>query len=183
MKIMNIHYLALLLLLGSPLAAKDSVVVQGDSYPVKISAQEVEWNLIGTEHFKYKVFFSVFTAAYYQQINGDGEKLSFTYTRDLKADDLREQAMKQLVNSNDPVTLEKYKDLTAQIQAAYLDVKENDSYTVTSVPEKGIWLHLNGKELFFSDNAEFGNWYLDIWLGNPPISDSLKDALTKGASS
>lgn len=172
-----------ILFLSSFLYANDVVVVQGHSYPVRISAHEVEWKLTGTEHFKYKVFFSVFTAAYYRQVEGGGEKLIFTYTRDLNADDLRKQSTKHLEESSDSTMLAMYKELTAEIQAAYVNVKENDSYAVTAVPGKGTWLQLNKQEVFFSENAEFGDWYLNIWLGDPPISESLKKALVKEESS
>lgn len=164
---------------SSFLYAADAVEIEGHRYPLTLEAEGVTWNLRGTEHFRYKVFFSVFTAALYNQAQGKGERLRFTYTRNLKAADLREQAIKTLTANNDAATLEKFAALTGQIQAAYLDVKKGDSYTITMIPERGTWLHLNGKELFFSDNAEFGDWYLDIWLGTPPISPSLKAALMK----
>jgi len=177
------YLLNLSVFLSSFLYANEAVTVQGHSYPIRISAHDVEWKLAGTEHFKYKVFFSVFTAAYYRQVDGGGEKLIFTYTRDLKAADLSKQSMNHLEETNDPTTLATYKELTDKIQAAYVNVQENDSYAVTSVPGKGTWLHLNEQEVFFSENAEFGDWYLSIWLGDPPISESLKQALVKEESS
>lgn len=174
----------ILLLFIQPLVlAKDTVTVEGTAYPTRQTAQEVAWELRGTEHFKYKIFFSVFTAAYYKQVNGEGEKLTFTYTRNLKADDIREQAMKTLTANNDENTLKKYATLTQKIQSAYVNIKEGDSYSVTAVPGKGTWLHYNEEEVFYTENAEFGDWYMDIWLGNPPISESLKEALMKDSSS
>jgi hypothetical protein len=172
-------YLFMLTATGLSFAA-DTVTVEGHRYPVTLDAQGATWDLSGTEHFRYKVLFSVFTAGLYTQRDGQGERLTFTNTRKLKADDLREQAMKTLKANNAPATLEKYAVLTEQIQKAYVDVKAGDSYAITVIPESGNWLHLNGNELFFTENAEFGNWYLDIWLGTPPISVSLKEALTKG---
>ncbi|MDF3128382.1 chalcone isomerase family protein [Kiritimatiellaeota bacterium B1221] len=157
--------------------ANETVKVKDHRYPVQLEAQESVWTLEGTEHFKYKAIFSVFTAAYYTQTGGDGQKLHFTYTRKLKADDLRGKAMETLRNQNDHQTLQTYEALTARIQAAYEDVKDGDAYIITVDPEKGTWLHLNGNEIFFTDNAAFGKWYLDIWLGNPPANASLKKAL------
>lgn len=174
-------FLCLFILTVSRLSlAADAVTVEGHRYPVTQNAHGTTWDLRGTEHFRYKVLFSVFTAALHTQRDGDGERLTFTYTRKLKADDLREQAMKTLKANNDPATLNQYAPLTEQIQNAYLDVKAGDSYAITVIPGSGTWLELNGVELFHTENAEFGNWYLDIWLGTPPISASLKAALTKG---
>lgn len=172
-------FLLFFLFSSSFLHAANAVEIEGHRYPLTLEAEGVTWTLRGTEHFRYKVFFSVFTAALYHQTPGKGERLRFTYTRNLKAADLREQAIKTLTANNDAATLEKFAALTGQIQAAYVDVKKGDSYTITMISDRGTWLHLNGKELFFSENAEFGDWYLDIWLGNPPISPSLKAALMK----
>lgn len=171
--------LGFLLWLNTSLAATEMVEVKNHRYPINIEAQGNSWILQGTEHFRYKAIFSVFTAALYTQKGGEGQKLHFTYTRKLKADDLRQKALETLQNQHDEPSLKKYADLTEQIQAAYVNVKDGDAYTLTVLPEKGIWLHLNETEVFYSDNAEFGKWYLGIWLGDPPVNASLKQALMK----
>jgi hypothetical protein len=176
-----VYLLVLTAITFSPFTGfSQSVTIKGHTYPKSVTSEGVEWELKGTDHFVYKVFFSVFTGAYYEQKDGEGKRLKFTYTRDLKADDLREQAMKTLEENNPKSVLEQYQDSLTGMQKAYQNVKENDSYVITAIPGKGTWLHLNGKELFFDKDGEFGLWYLDIWLGDPPISDSLKEALTGG---
>lgn len=154
------------------------VDVSGHRYPKELQTHGSTWELRGTDHFRYKRLFSVFTAAFYQQQKGQGRRLQFTYTRELKAEDLREQALKTLREQHDEQTLRDYKELTEQIQAAYVDVKEGDAYAITVHPETGTWLHLNGKKIFHTENASFGQWYLGIWLGPEPINLSLKEALT-----
>lgn len=156
-----------------------NVKVHDHLYPLALEARGTNWRLGGTEHFRYKRIFSVFTAALYHQENGGGRRLTFTYTRSLKADDLRDRAMRTLTANNDPETLAEYAAWTDGLQKAYIDVKDGDSYSITVLPEAGTWLELNGKILFACDSAAFGFWYLDIWLGDPPASDSLKQALLK----
>lgn len=158
-------------------SAGDVVELEGHRYPERMTVQDTEWNLKGTEHYRYKVVFSVFTAAYYEQVKGKGQKLRFTYTREIKAKDLREQAMNTLKDQHDAKTIRRYAALLKEINAAYRNVDDGDAYTITVLPEKGTWLHLNNKQVFFTENADFGTWYLGIWLGKDPISDSLKEAL------
>ncbi|MDA3873177.1 MAG: chalcone isomerase family protein [Kiritimatiellae bacterium] len=172
----------LLIFLTFPLAAEPSEVVEGHRFPKQLESHEQTWTLQGTHHFRYKVFFSVFAAGLYTTDEPDGKRLSFTYTRNLKADDLRDQAMKTLKANNSNDIMETYRKPTTKLQTAYRYVKEGDTYTLTVITDKGIWLHLNDKEIYFHDNSTFGYWYLDIWLGDPPISDDLKSALTKGLS-
>lgn len=164
------------LLATLPLNA-ESVKVKNHRYPVQESVFGEDWTLVGTHHFKFKVLFSVFTGGYYQTEEG-GERLVFTYTRNIKADDLRKQADNHLLATQSTEVLEKYAEKTAAIQAAYVDVTKNSSYAITVIPDQGITLARDGEVVFQSDDAEFGDWYLDIWLGDPPIDQTLKDALT-----
>ncbi|MEX2606937.1 MAG: chalcone isomerase family protein [Kiritimatiellia bacterium] len=173
----------LFLCLAAPLPAEPSVEVAGHRYPGKIRAGEQSWTLRGTHHFRYKHIFSVFTGALYTTDDPAGKRLTFTYTRTLNADDLRDQAMNTLEANNPKETLAGYEAPLSELQRAYQNVKDGDSYTLTVITGRGIWLHLNETEVFFSDNSDFGYWYLDIWLGDPPISNSLKKALTQGLSS
>lgn len=169
---------------GSPaFSGGKTVKVADHQYPLELRAHGASWKLSGTEHYRYKVFFSVFTAALYVNPEPENKRLTFTYTRKIKADDLREQAMKTLKTQNNAGTLNSFAELTREIQKAYEDVDAGDHYTLTVIQNRGIWLERNGKEVFFSENAAFGFWYLDIWLGDPPISESLKDALMGEASS
>ena len=64
-----------------------------------------------------------------------------------------------------------------QITQAYQGVKEGDQYALTVLPGKGTRLALNGKESVFVPDADFGLWYLGIWLGEKPMSDALRDEL------
>jgi len=176
----SLPFLTLFAFLTAAGAYADSVTLKGHSYPRKLEAHGADWEIQGAKHFVYKVFFSVFTGAYYEQVDGEGKRLKFTYTRDLKARDLVKQADKQLSATNSKQVLAGYAAPLKGMQEAYVDVKEGDSYVITALPGKGTWLELNGKERFFTDDADFGIWYLDIWLGDPPINEDLKEALTKG---
>jgi hypothetical protein len=174
--------LSLAFLLNLSAAAADDVVVRGHTYSRAKTLQGARWSLQGTHHFSVRLLvkISVFTGAYYEQVDGAGRHLKFTYTRDLKAKDLTAKAMEALREQNDEEELARWKTKLDGIQSAYVDVKEGDSYTITAIPGQGTWLHLNGEELFASEDGDFGLWYLDIWLGDPPIDAGLKKALMEG---
>ena len=63
------------------------------------------------------------------------------------------------------------------INRAYRDVREGDSYTLTYVPGKGTTLRLNGSPLVTVPGHDFAAAYFRIWLGDDPISKSMRDTL------
>jgi hypothetical protein len=158
-------------------ALGETIEVHNHTYSVTETAFGADWQLQGSHHFKYKIFFSVLTGALYQEMEGEGERLVFTYTRNIKAEDLVSSSTTHLEKTRTAEKLEEYAELLAEIQGAYTDLEKNDQYAITVLPEKGIWLERDGEVVFHSDNAEFGDWYLDIWLGDPPISEEMKKAL------
>lgn len=160
----------------------DTVTVKGHQYEKKQDAQGATWTLQGTKHFTVRLLvkISVLTAAYYEEAEGEGRRLEFTYLRDLKAKDLRAKAMEALEKQNTPEELAVRKEMLEDIQQAFVDVKKGDRYTITAIPGKGTWLHLNGEETYTNTDGDFGLWYLDIWLGTPPIDYKLKTALMGG---
>jgi len=171
-----------LLLLSGHAALAESVRVKNHAYPVRKDRFDTEWELVGTHHYKFKRVVSVFTGAYYRQPDGRGEQLVFTYTRPIKGADLRKKADEHLVGVASPDIVQRYAELTETIQSAYRDVGPDNTYAITVVPGRGVWLTRDGHVVFHSDDAEFGDWYLDIWLGDPPIAPRLKTALLGGAS-
>ena len=172
--------LLLLLLSFTASSLAQDVKLKGHRYPRTQEAHGTVWSLQGAEHYVYKVLFSVFTGALYQQENGDGQRLQFTYTRKLKADDLRKQALKHLEATQSAEQMERFATPLTGLQRAYVNVNKGDSYTITVLPGEGSWLELNGETIFFTEDTEFGFWYLGIWLGDPPIDADLKRALTTG---
>jgi len=165
-----------LFLLLLPLAAEEALVLEGHRYPQELEAHGETWNLQGAKHHVYKVF-SVFTGGLYKQEGGEGLRLSFSYTRKLKAKILRREARKVLVWNFGEEGIAAKQPLFDELQAVFDDVEKNDTYVFTIVPDKGFWLERDGEQVFFSPDAEFGFWYVNIWLGEAPMSISFRDAL------
>ena len=163
--------------LGLTLQTQASTVrVAGHRYPARVEAKDLSWELQGAEHFRFRLF-SVFTGALYVNPDATARRLTFTYTRNIDRDTLVEQGNRVLREAHDRETLQKWKAELDQVNAAYEDVSKDDQYTFTVVPGRGTWLHLNEKEKLFLEDADFGLWYLDIWLGEKPMSEKFRDAL------
>lgn len=170
------------LLLPTLLYAAIPLEVAGHTYPRTLEAKNLSWSLSGADHFRYRLF-SVFTGALYTAPEEPAaRRLTFTYTRNLPADTLVEQGMRILRQSNTPADLEQRAALIDRVNQAYQDVRKGDSYTFTVIPGQGTWLHLNDKEILFLQDADFGLWYLNIWLGETPMSENLRNALLNGIS-
>lgn len=169
-----------LLLLPLCLNAADVREVAGHTYPLQVEAKELTWTLSGADHFRFRLF-SVFTGALYiSEAEPDARRLTFTYTRRLGADTLVEQGMRVLREGKPEAEIAARRERLDKINNAYRDVDRGDRYTFTVIPERGTWLHLNEEEIFFIDDAGFGLWYLNIWLGDNPMSASLRNALLEG---
>jgi len=164
------------------LSRADTVQVAGHRYPEEMEHQSLNWTLSGAEHFRYRLF-SVFTGALYSSPEAEEARvLRFTYTRRIPAATLVEQGMRVLRSAHPEAELEARAKLLQEVNNAYRDVREGDRYTFTVLPGRGTWLHFNEEQLFFVADSDFGLWYLDIWLGDKPMSVPLRDALLKGLS-
>jgi hypothetical protein len=170
----------ILLLLFTVSARAEVRTVSGHEYPLNKESKDLQWTLSGAEHFRFRLF-SVFTGALFKaESEPEARKLTFTYTRRIDAGTLVEQGMRVLREANSEAELEKRRELIDKVNAAYLDVSRGDRYTFTVIPGRGTWLHFNDEEILFIDDADFGLWYLDIWLGEKPMSTSLRNALLEG---
>jgi hypothetical protein len=169
----------LLLTLPSPAASGPRSSAGQEQMPGRENPEQ-SWRLSGAGHFRYRLF-SVFNGALY--LGGDvpgSQRLQLTYTRSIPAQTLAEQGLRVLRQSYSADEIAARNGLLEQINQAYRDVRAGDMYSFTVIPGQGTWLHLNGEELLFVHDSDFGLWYLGIWLGEHPMSASLRDALLPG---
>jgi hypothetical protein len=77
-------------------------------------------------------------------------------------------------------TEEQLRPFSSQIERfnrMYKDVGRSDRYALTYHPERGLTLELNGEQLGTVAGAQFASTYLSIWLGEDPVSPSMKRKL------
>lgn len=104
-------------------------------------------------------------------------RLHLGYYRGFTAAEIIKAGDTLLASNVDAATIAKLRGRLDRINRAYRDVKPGDSYTLTYVPDRGTTLRLNGVPLDTIPGHDFAAAYFRIWLGDAPISTSLRDTL------
>lgn len=79
--------------------------------------------------------------------------------------------------NNDDAQLEKLKVRIATFNSYFPDLKKGDVLLYDFIPEKGTRVTINDEEKGIIEGEDFYVALLDIWLGEEPADDDLKDAL------
>lgn len=105
-------------------------------------------------------------------------KLELCYRVSLSKADFIEAA-----NSALPQNLSEELSLAVnRLHQTYQAVNENDCYQLFYSLETGVQLWLNNTLKYQDKTADFKRVYFGIWLGENPLSESVKDALTESLS-
>lgn len=128
--------------------------------------------------------FKLYNAAFFTQA-GDNlnqalsdstpASLSLCYTRSLSVENFVDGA-NHVLPSNLPSELQQ---AVNQLHATYQPVTAGDCYQLDYQPAIGTQLMLNGKSLVKIKTPNFKALYFGIWLGENPLSEGLKNNLTK----
>ena len=108
--------------------------------------------------------------------------LEICYRRSLDADIIVTAAEKVLVEQNDPLELGQIQPQIDQLHRAYKSVSEGDRYRLCRDEKSQLTLTLNGEELTTVTGESFSQRYLNIWLGERPMSRSLRASLLAESS-
>jgi hypothetical protein len=139
----------------------------------------------GTAH--YARFIPVYDAALYIDPDagsedlldpGTAKRLDIVYRTAIKASDMITAAERTLARQHSEDVLARWREHIDVLHAAYRDVQSGDRYALVFQPGDGLWLEFNGEPVIRVAAAEFAQLYLGIWLGDPPLSQRLKQALT-----
>ena len=69
------------------------------------------------------------------------------------------------------------RDRIRTLESWMVDVNEDDTITITYVPEKGTTVEIRGKVAGTIPGADFGRAMFSLWLGPSPPNSGLKDGL------
>jgi hypothetical protein len=157
--------------------------IQGN--PDELTEDGARFELIGTTTFRWMSVIKVYDARLHL---GAGEpptkvfadipvRLQLTYHRGFTAAEIIKGGDTLLARNVKAETLTALRERLELINRAYRDVREGDRYTLTYAPGKGTTLRLNGSPLVTIPGHDFAAAYFRIWLGDDPISESMRDAL------
>lgn len=86
----------------------------------------------------------------------------------------------EAANQNLPVTNEAIQAEIDGLHRQYESVQPGDCYQLVYRPKTGTALILNNRTVFQTQQSGFKAIYFGLWLGQAPLSESLKQALTGG---
>ena len=170
---------------GDP-ARGNTYVYEGVAFDTKVRVAGEDLNLKGVALGKYALLFKVGVAALYGpsdprltslQPPDRPLRLEIEYLMDISRERFIEAAMKTLRNQHSESTLRRYSNEIGRMHSFYRDVEKGDRYALTYHPTIGTTLELNGKFLGVVPSPEFARLYFGIWLGENPVSDSLREGL------
>jgi hypothetical protein len=150
------------------------ITVHGQTLPLR-----------GTGRLVWMRVVTVYDAALYLPADVPGrdvlrdvpKRLELRYHISIKGERFGESAAPFLEKNVAAEELVRLKPRLEQLNLLYRDVKEGDSYSLTYVPGKGTTLTLNGNPLGTIGGADFAAAYFTIWLGERPISETMRDDL------
>ncbi len=105
------------------------------------------------------------------------KRLEFEYFHAISGRDFANPTDRLLRENLDTLTLRSLQPRIDRLNALYADVKPGDRYALTYIPAGGTFLALNGIEIGTIDGKDFGGAVFSMWLGQRPLSDSLKKKL------
>lgn len=182
--------LGLALLAGAGTAQAEAVTSQGVEIPATVTVADTELVRFGHGVARYAGIFRVYVAALY----GPGDvppdelldrnvprRLEITYLRSVAAADIREATDVVLAEQYSAAERAVLADRFEAFNALYEDVGEGDRYAYEYHPDgEASRLYRNGELQGTVSGADFARAYLGIWLGEMPLSDSLKADLLGG---
>ncbi len=175
--------LAALLLLGVLIAPATQATT---AFPEQITLESQQLQRIGFGSARYAGIVHVYDAALYAPLHNTAagildaatpKRLEILYHRPIEATLMVEAAQHVLERQHGTQTLERWQPSIDRLHAAYRDVAAGDRFALAMSPEHGLWLEFNGREVVRIDDPELGRLYFGIWLGDPPLSAKLRDAL------
>lgn len=174
----------LTLILAYP-AASSARLIEGVYFTPRIVASEVPMVLNGVGLKKLWKIVKVSVAALYlgEGISPDTvladvpKRLEIEYFHAISGRDFAKLTEKLLRENVDTVALRSLQPRIDRLNALYVDVKPGDRYALTYLPGRGTILSLNGTEIGAIEGKDFGSAVFAMWLGQRPLSDSLKKEL------
>ncbi len=160
-------------------------LIEGVYFTPRILASEVPMVLNGVGMKTLWKVVKVSVAALYlgEGISPDAvlsdvpKRLEIEYFHAISGRDFAKLTEKLLSENVDTMTLRNLRPRIDQLNALYRDVKPGDRYALTYIPGKGTLLSLNGIEVGAIEGRDFGTAVFAMWLGQRPLSDSLKKEL------
>lgn len=168
------------------LSSTHAAVVSGVQFEPTCDCAGVPLKLRGAGVFRFKGLIKVTASALYLPPDAPSDRiwdadvpkcLVMEYFRDLSAADLVRSGDTYLRKNLTEDQLAEIARGVDKINRLYRDVEKGDRYMLSYRPGRGTQLLLNGIVLGSIPGEAFASYYLSIWLGPRPVSESMRDDL------
>lgn len=161
--------------------------VMGRNFPSAITLSDTRMTKSGETTYRFFGIFKAFDAVLYLEDGYEADAypgdfhfcLSLTYHRPFKREQLIDSAQKILKDIHSENILDSIEERVENINEAYANVVQGDSYSLYYAPGKGTQLLLNGEPQALIEGFDFAESYFAIWLGGHPTTNKLRKALLK----
>lgn len=179
----------MVLLVGLTMATQVSSAKSPEpAFPSSLTLEEVSDSLSkrGEYRYIYRMFFKLYDAALFSRASSNNDqilnaetnfRLQFRYLRKIDKSIILESSEKMLQKNLSAAELDQIQERMNVLNAAYRSVDEGDRSSLTYIPGKGTTLRINGEQITTIAGQDFAALYFKIWLGEKPISQSLKGHL------
>ena len=161
------------------------------SFPqdIQLSATQNTLTKLGEYRYVYRMFFKLYDAALYTTPGAEltdilsaqtSYRLQFRYLREIDKSIILESSAKMLEKNLSPAELRQISERVTRLNTAYKTVQKGDRSSLTYQADLGTTLRINGNSVITIEGADFAQLYFKIWLGELPISKSLRDTLLGG---
>jgi len=163
--------------------------IDGVSLPDKVTLKDTTTELqLNGAGYRTKFVFKVYVAALYTetkvntrdavQVLAGPKRVVMHFVYDEVAREKMSKAWHEGFEENN--SKEQLKKLQARLDTFvnyFPDLKAGDEVLLDYIPASGTHVTINGEEKGIIDGADFYRALLDVWLGDEPADDDLKDAM------
>jgi Chalcone isomerase-like len=156
----------------------DSVTIDGTSVPLQLNGMG----------YRTKFIFKIYVGALYtksrvdsrdavQALKGPKRIVMHIVYDEVSSEKMADAWKEGFEENNSDDQLKKLETRLQTFIAYFPDLKEGDVVLLDYVPASGTRVTINGKQLGVIEGADFYAALLDVWLGDEPADDDLKDAM------
>ena len=173
------------LLLATPASGAIESGVEFDDFAVveTASREPTPLELCSTGLLRYKRIIRAYAAALYREDCGGDDlaatamRLELSYFWSIDGGKFGDAAETLLRKNLDPTGFAAIEERMRRLHARYRSVSPGDRYALTWSPGAGMELSFNGRSLAFIEGEDFARAYFDLWLGDDPMDERLRNAL------
>ena len=150
---------------------------------IRLLSTKAELVKIGEHRYFHNMFFKIYDIAMYTEKNAKIEevldaktiyRLEFRYLRKVDKSIILKSSVKMLARNLAPEEHDRIKTRLNRLNTAYQTVENGDHSSLTYEPGIGTTLSINGSHIITIEGEDFARLYFTIWLGELPISKSLR---------